>query len=308
MPRIWLGNVEEVFVPRGPGDDRILESKGSTLAPRLLLYAEPGDAFVLSCGVAPEFGRYVQEIAGLDEPPRVLFPSRLTSPYYLVDSTLEDRRLMDELGALVAGGDWSIEPQIETQRTWHLGDALGIPGGRTPRRDVSSGLVDRLNDKGRFKELAGQVGVPVVPGRCCSDDAAIRSAIDDLAREIPGDLMLRKVLSGGGLALECNLRHNGLSHILDFKRRYFGSAAAPAQVLYLENQRIGRDGVGLGELLERLARVRLDGEPAIIRQPGRSGGLVVVVPPHGRRCGLALFGPDQESVTAMHRQVNAALT
>ncbi|HNV71735.1 MAG TPA: hypothetical protein PKO06_18665, partial [Candidatus Ozemobacteraceae bacterium] len=105
MPKIWLANVEEVFLPRHPDDDWTLIPKTDAMAPRFLFYAEPGDVMLLSCEVPRSFVRYVAQMNGFHhEPLRVMAPACPVSPYSLVESVLDDHQLMDALRKLICIG------------------------------------------------------------------------------------------------------------------------------------------------------------------------------------------------------------
>ncbi len=200
MPKIWLANVEEVFLPRHPDDDWTLIPKTDAMAPRFLLYAEPGDVMLLSCEVPRSFVRYVAQVNGFHhEPLRVMAPACPVSPYSLVDSVLDDPQLMEALRKLICIGSWHLDAYIETPGVFKLAEALGIPAGSTPRDIVLSGVVNRINDKVYFKELCRRLGIEVVPGYECSSREEIESALKNLRQNYPDHFMMRKAMSGGGL-------------------------------------------------------------------------------------------------------------
>ncbi|NLI77696.1 MAG: hypothetical protein GX442_14835 [Candidatus Riflebacteria bacterium] len=198
--RLWVANVEEVFAPRGPADDGWLLPKLEGMAPRFPYHLAPGDALLVSHPVPAEVRTYVRQVGGFGkEPLPVLVPGVRPSPWFLAEAVQADQQLFAQVRALVATGAWRLEPYLETPLTHRLGEALGIPGGRSPRSVVEEGLPERVNDKHAFKKLARAAGLPVIPGTVAGSAAEARKQTFRLPPGPDGRLMLRRTQSGGGL-------------------------------------------------------------------------------------------------------------
>ncbi|MFZ2960159.1 MAG: hypothetical protein WA705_25030 [Candidatus Ozemobacteraceae bacterium] len=205
MPRFWLANVEEVFHPRHPDDDLGLLTKIDSTGPRFLFYGKPGDVLILSCPVEEAFLTYVSQLigAGNQDRLRVVFPSRRPTPWFLADAVREDVALMAELRRIIVDAKserFVLEAYYQSPAALALAEELGIPLCGTPAKLVRNGLVDRLNDKVFFKEIAGEEQVDVIPGFKASDRESLNGALHEVAEIFgEGELMVRKALSGGGL-------------------------------------------------------------------------------------------------------------
>ncbi len=198
--RLWLANVEEVFAPRGPADDGWLLPKLEGMAPRFPFHLSPGDALLVSHPVPAEVRTYVRQAGGFGkEPLPILVPGVRPSPWFLAEAVQADRQVFAQVRALVATGDWRLEPYLETPRTHRLGEALGIPGGRSPRAVVDQGRIERVNDKHAFKKLARAAGLPVIPGTVAGSAAEARQQTFRIPPGPDGRLILRRTQSGGGL-------------------------------------------------------------------------------------------------------------
>jgi hypothetical protein len=132
----------------------------------------------------------------------------------------------------------------------------------------------------------------------------------------------------GITAIEANVRHNGLSLILDFGRRFFGEAFAGLRTLFLDNVAlpdsvatfedflalvaghpslagsflapppIAATALGLGAA--RLAEMR--------KKAGERGGFVPILPPAHGRCGIALFAPTAAELQRLHAEITRSLS
>lgn len=110
-----------------------------------------------------------------------------------------------------------------------------------------------------------------------------------------GDLNLDwGLLREGGrlrpMLLECNFRHNGLGQVLRFMESYFGARAPETGVRYFTGLRLRDRAWDTAAVLRALARTSCGGEPLLIDGPGRRRGAVLMMPPRGGSCALALFG------------------
>lgn len=204
MNRLWLANVEDAFSPRTIEDDAVLLPRIVAMAPRFLLHAAPGDAVVVPAEVPGDWIDTVSRIIGCQRRLPVFsapVPERIVEgrPYSLIEAIRHDRDLLGRLEGLITQGSWRLEPYYQSPRVIDLAQALGIPGNATPDPVVREGWVDAINDKLYFKDLARANGVPVIPGVEGDTLQTIDHAIDELERQQPGPIMLRKAMSGGGL-------------------------------------------------------------------------------------------------------------
>ncbi|HNV69651.1 MAG TPA: hypothetical protein PKO06_08145, partial [Candidatus Ozemobacteraceae bacterium] len=119
------------------------------------------------------------------------------------------------------------------------------------------------------------------------------------------------ILDGGGElkihALESNFRHNGLSHLLDLRRRYFGEAGHSLHIILRETFRLPGSELTWEQLVQRLESVRHEDEPLLIAGPGREFGVIPVLPPANHTCGIAVFGRSQAEAETLLQKVYRAL-
>lgn|GEM_PF-1177371 len=198
--RIWIANGEEVTSPRRSEDEPTVLSKVRAFEARYLFYPTEDDLLISFSEPRESFMEYLTGLLGYSKPPRVLFPRRVSSPYFLIDSVLADDDLMARLRAITAGGQWSLEPHYESRRVLLLADSLGLGFSRTRRDLVVGGLIDQCNDKEFFKRLADELDIPRVPGVCVETLEEVSAA---LLSSGPGSSttswMLRKAVNAGGL-------------------------------------------------------------------------------------------------------------
>ncbi|MGE5707596.1 MAG: hypothetical protein ACM3YO_04615 [Bacteroidota bacterium] len=195
MPKLWLPNFEEVTLPDDPCFESAFARRAKRYASRALFLPSPGDLLLSPALPEPAFLRYVSELGGFPDTSWVLPVREWVEPYSLVGSIFEDQSLLDRLRRL--GEDWILEPYIESPRVLQLSQQLGIPTGRSRPEQVREGLVERLNDKGFFKELMRELGVPAVPSILARSGTELEAGILRMGHY--ERLMLKKTRAGGGL-------------------------------------------------------------------------------------------------------------
>lgn len=197
MPRLWVANAEEALPEDDVFYDKNFATKTMRIFPRFLLCLRPGDCLVVPTPIQQDFAAYISGLLGLGAPERItLRIGRLSSPYSMVDSILEDPDAMRAMKAR-AGGGWTIEPFIETPRIVRLSRETGIPTEMTHPELVWNGMISVLNDKGSFKKLAATLNVPTVPGCEADSMPALEKGIKLMGEAYP-EVMLRKVKYAGG--------------------------------------------------------------------------------------------------------------
>ncbi|MDD5657953.1 MAG: hypothetical protein PHF00_11950 [Elusimicrobia bacterium] len=200
MPRLWLINVDELAPPEDPHFDAVFTPAVSGSCVRFLFCLEPEDLLVCPVDVPAEFTDYVRGVCGLSPARDMILPLRRKSrPYSLVDSLLEDGALMRRLAELGRRGGWRLEPYIESPRVVALSRKTGIPTDKTHPDLILNGTILALNDKGRIRALARELGVPFVPGYLARDRRSLTAAIDKVSRENGDRVYLRKTRYCGGL-------------------------------------------------------------------------------------------------------------
>lgn len=199
MARLWVGNVEEVYAPRENADDEWILPILEDAASRMLFHLEPGDALLVSHPLAAEFRGFVRKVRGYGQTAiPLLVPARRPSPFFLAEAAMADSQVYSQMRRLTSTGTWRVEPIIESLLTHLLGKALGIPGGASDPALVEKGLIDRINDKQAFKKMAGEAGVPVIPGGSGETLDAIRKLTFRIPAGPDGSLTLRRSRSAGG--------------------------------------------------------------------------------------------------------------
>lgn len=198
MPRLWVANAEEAL----PEDDllyaKYFATKTMRIFPRFLLCLRPGDCLVTPAPVPADFAAYVSRLLRLGPPEKIsLTLKRLSKPYSMTDSILEDPGALRDIRARTSGGGWTMEPFIETPRVMRLARELGIPTDLTHPELVWNGVISDLNDKAAFKGLAGSLDIPAVPGCEADSMPALEKAVKLMGGAYPR-LMLRKVKYAGG--------------------------------------------------------------------------------------------------------------
>ena len=107
------------------------------------------------------------------------------------------------------------------------------------------------------------------------------------------------------IILECNLRHNGLSYIVEFAQAYFGPNWGEQTVYCREYVPCALPD--FEQLRRRLSQLCWRGEKVFIDEPGRSRGLVITHPPRQGIVALAIFGPDQEYIDGVRLLAEQAM-
>lgn len=198
MPRFWVANAEEAL----PEDDilyaKYFATKTMRIFPRFLLCLKPGDCLVVPTPIQRDFTEYISGLLRLGAPEKTtLLLNKLSKPYTMVDSILDDPEAMQAMRSRAAEKGWTIEPFIETPRIVRLSRETGIPTDMTHPELVWNGMISVLNDKASFKKLAGTLNIPTVPGCEADSMPALEKAIKLMAVAYP-QLMLRKVKYAGG--------------------------------------------------------------------------------------------------------------
>jgi len=215
MPRVWLVNVEEVACADDAEYDSLwVPAVTGVYCVRFLFCLEPGDLLISPVAIPEGFLAYVRRVLGRpDTDAMVLLLERRSRPYGLAASVLEDRGLRDRLARLGRAGGWVLEPYVESRRVVELSKATGLPTDKTHPDFILNGTILKLNDKGYFRDLASRLGVPVMPGRLARDRASIEAALEEVGREAPGRLFLKKTRYGGGMGNLCGTREELLARL-----------------------------------------------------------------------------------------------
>ena len=187
MPRLWLINVEELASPEDPQFDSLFAPTVVGSCVRFLFCMEPGDL------------AYVRRVGALPEGPLVLGLRRRSQPYSLVESVFGDERLLARLAGLGRQGDWILEPYLESQGVVALSKETGIPTDKTNPDFILNGTILKLNDKGAFRALMQELGIPTVPGYLAHDLKGIVAAMDRVSRENRDRIYLKKTRYCGGM-------------------------------------------------------------------------------------------------------------
>lgn len=160
-------------------------SSGLALAgPRKLWLAGPGDLVVMLGAPSPAMRRHAADLLGHDDAAIEVLGLPPAVPAILAERVRADAEALASLRARAAAGD-VLGPYALDEPTWRLAGALGLrlEGYDAPPGDALVGLVAALNTKSGFRELARALGLPVVPGVHCADDAALLAACEALLRE-----------------------------------------------------------------------------------------------------------------------------
>jgi hypothetical protein len=90
------------------------------------------------------------------------------------------------------------------------------------------------------------------------------------------------------MALECNFRHNGFSHLLNFGLNRFKSLQ-DLHILYEENIKIGDERTTFSDMMEKLS-------PLLVKSKKSPRGILPIGPPNRGLCNIAIFEPTAESI------------
>ncbi|MGW6445465.1 preATP grasp domain-containing protein [Lentzea sp. NPDC055074] len=199
QPRCIFGNFVNELMVAVP-DERHARALVE-VAPRKIWLAEPGDLMVLPSEPPAGFWEYAHELLGI-EVGDVEVITVDSGPLRPLATRIRELGLVDRLrDALAARPGVRVLPFAFDRPTLELFAELGVPlEGYDEVTETAVETAYRLNTKSGFRDLAVELGIPVVPGTFCPDRASLDAAVADLQSRGKG-AVVKLNRSSNGFAL-----------------------------------------------------------------------------------------------------------
>ena len=195
--KLLVANVEEAL----PREDLLFsyyyDEKSAGMFARFLAELHPGDMLVVPWPLDADFCAYMDGLIGLGSGADYVVDTGITDSRFLVDAALASGRAMEILREKCQSPDWRIEAFIETPSILKLAEALNLPLRGTDPKLIKKGLIEDLNDKLHFKNMAEKAGIPVVPGHAAHNEIELNAELRNWGKRCHR-VMLRKTKYAGG--------------------------------------------------------------------------------------------------------------
>lgn len=205
MPKLFLPNAENVIPTSEGGFAEFFRHKTLKVFPRFLCSLNPGDVLVTPTPIEPSFQKYICSLLNLGSPEQTVINVKMASSCLLTDAIKADTDALQAIKERCQGEDWFVEPYIQTEPIFELGQQLELPVKGTAQKYLAFGLIDNLNSKDFCKALAIGAGCHVPPGMCADSLTTLERTIDTVSAQLTEQsgqtqpqLMLRKIQSAGG--------------------------------------------------------------------------------------------------------------
>lgn len=197
MPEFHLFNIEEVAAETDSKLRDFFVKKTFRIFPRFIFCLSPGDCAVFPEKLDPEFSSYAMAVLNLSPSEEALFfLNKKSSPYFLCDSILSDHLICANIKKLAKKG-LRLSAFIDTPKSIRLAGELGLCCAPARESGAISGQALSANDKGFFKKMCFETGVPAIAGYEVESMAAAQKAVKNLGTG--GKVFLKKTLYGGGM-------------------------------------------------------------------------------------------------------------
>lgn len=173
MHRVWVINLEEAV------GEAVSEDLLTQVCCRYLWCVNNGDYFISTIQIPKEYLNYFCNLDTLWESDYSWFIEipNFADYDYTVDAILHYSAAFKQLLMLAQTGAYKIEPYIETQKIVELSEKTGLKAGLTDKELVSSGIINKLNNKIYFKEISSELGIRTIPGFVASNLDDIKDAV-----------------------------------------------------------------------------------------------------------------------------------
>ncbi len=205
MPKLFLPNAENVIPTSEGGFSEFFQHKTLKVFPRFLCSLNPGDVLVTPTQIEPSFQSYICSLLDLGAPEQTVINVKMAASCLLTDAIKADAAALQAIKERCQGEDWFVEPYIQTEPIFELGQQLELPVKGTAQKYLALGLIDNLNSKDFCKALAIGAGCQVPPGMCADSGSTLEQLIDTVSAQLSAQneqkqpkLMLRKIQSAGG--------------------------------------------------------------------------------------------------------------
>lgn len=205
MPKLFLPNAENVIPTSEGGFTEFFQHKTLKVFPRFLCSLNPGDVLVTPAQIEPSFQSYICSLLDLGTPEQTVINVKMASSCLLTDAIKADAAALQAIKERCQGEGWFVEPYIQTEPIFELGQQLELPVKGTAQKYLALGLIDNLNSKDFCKALAIGAGCQVPPGMCADSSSSLERLIDTVSAQLSAQsgqdqpkLMLRKIQSAGG--------------------------------------------------------------------------------------------------------------
>lgn len=245
---ILVQNTPDILDPRqvegcrGPVATLILH-----LLARSAHLALTGDEVVIARETPPDFLRYIEAVTG-------------ERPAFSRAAVREPLFTGDLLSSIQTGG--ILDPYIQWPSAARFAQERGLRMAFTSAEQILDGVVDRANNKAYFREVAGELGIPIAPHQYIleiDDEQTIAEAVENTLVDFDGAFIQASV-SGGGMG-NIDMQRK-LSFVISSKLRWSTSirAAAKKVVDWAEEIRpTGSDKVIVAPYLEHKASYTVSG-------------------------------------------------
>jgi hypothetical protein len=206
MKKIWLLNTEET------------QSNHATfhMSPNLvknIWNIEKYDIFIIPFKVDPDLWHYINKVKQLANTAQIITVNNCSKPYFLVDSIINDKKLLSLLKKLGKEKKWQFEPHIQTKKIVALAKLTGIDFQQTDHQLIENGLIEDLNCKAHFKSLGKKINLNTPTGVVFSDLDNLLTHLKKLKANDFKKIILKKTKAAGGFG-NLSGKKNALLRIL----------------------------------------------------------------------------------------------
>lgn len=190
-PHILLQNIPDVLDPSQQVGAQGLKGELSLhLLARSAHMAMTGDRLIVDRNTPPDFLSYISSLTG--QRPNVVRAS-IGIPVFT----------RDILGAIDTSTNQGhvLNPYVQGAGIGAFSEQTGIPNAFTPFETLNEGVGDRANDKAYFRQVAPEIGMPVIPDQQIIDSRdtnSLKQAIKDTIKKYNG-AFIQANKSGGGV-------------------------------------------------------------------------------------------------------------
>jgi len=171
-PRVVFVNlVNELMIAKAPAD---YARRMAIVTPRELCTCFPGDVLVIPCPISDVFKNYCLELIGLDAGSVTIIAT--PEPYLSPLATyFTGQEQFARLKAALCGDGFTLDCFAPDLPTIDLANALGIPllGYDSQVPASAMAIYYLLNTKAGFKQIAKELGLPVLDGRYCASPESV---------------------------------------------------------------------------------------------------------------------------------------
>jgi hypothetical protein len=214
--------------------------------------------------------------------------------------------LTARLDSYYQGGMVLVEPYLDLHAT--LGSLVEI----TEKELVFRGIDCQLIEEGRWVGFSYPLPAGVLAGLVKNKSMKMAAYLQQLGARgymnLDWGVLEGQADSSSLVALECNFRHNGFSHILDLVGRCTGQSGGDFHILIKDNLVVFPAQLELNGLLSRLRNPGISASGSLIESPGQTCGFLPLLPPHCGLCAMVFFSSDSQQPEEMRRSVEKILT